>query len=723
MGAAFWLSVASPVGAQSSGEFALPEEIRRDGPNGAAIAQATRVGVPPRIDGRLDDEVWQLAAPLTDFRQRVPDTGAPASESTEARLLYDDQYLYIGIRCFDRRSDRLWAKGMIRDDLGFGDDAVTLLLDPNHDHRGGYIFAVSVHGSRTDGQLLGQSREEGYNIDWDGYWIGRSSRDEHGWSVEYAIPFKTLRFREQAVPVWSMIIRRHINRKNEESYWPYINRSGSIYRPADGGHLVGIQGVTPGRNVEVRPYALAGARRNPGTPASGLANESTGGVDLQYGVTSGLTASLTVNTDFAQVEADEQQINLSRFSLFFPEKRNFFLEGARLFDFGVAREAQVFFSRRIGLSENGREVPLAYGARLAGKTGPYSIGLLQMRSRADADRAPANSYRVARLRRDVLGNSRIGMIATDRSSHEGRDNRVVGVDASFLFWRYFQMTAFAAKSTTPGQAGRDVGTYASAGWNSDRWLFRASRLDTPENFNPELGFVRRRNVEDHLADFRFSPRPRIPHVRQVAVLSSLRYVQNQQGALETRERWGGFQVELHSGDKFTVGATESVEALDAPLPLARQITVAPGTYRTREWKAAFEPYRARKWQPAVTVTSGGFYDRHRTSIQLDGSYRPNAQWGLGVKAAVNLLDGREPIRTAVFTSRIEYSFSPALYVRSLLQWNSEMRSLGANLRLNLIHSRNSNVFLVYDETVDTARPQLHSRGRAVMAKFDYLFRF
>ena len=702
----------------------LPDEIQKDGPNGNFVACAVRVSTPPVIDGQLNDATWAHAMPINGFTQRVPKEGAPSSEKTEVRILYDDDNLYIGARCFDREADRLWSKGMIRDDLALGDDAVAVLLDPYHDHRGGYIFAISLNGGKTDGQLLGQSRREGYNIDWDGYWWGKSSWDETGWSAEFAIPFKTLRYKPQHYAVWSMIIRRHINRKNEETYWPSLDLSSTIYRPADAGHLVGLESVDPGVNVEVKPYVLAGIRHDGQQQLNGVDGTFDVGIDMRYGITSGLNLLMSLNTDFAQVEVDEEQINLTRNKLFFPEKRDFFLDGAREFDFGVAREAQVFFSRRIGLSDGGEPIPLVYGLKLTGKIGSYSIGALNTRTQK-TEEDPADTSSVLRLRRDIFTNSKIGLILTDRHSTSlGDFNRVVGVDADFLFHRYLQFRSFLAKSHTPARHKDDVSSYVSGGWENDRWLLRVSRLNLPENFNPELGFVAREGIKSHFGEFRFSPRPAVNPLRQVAALSTFRYVQNQQSRLETREWWTGFRVDLDSGDSFTVGVTQALEALDKPLRLTREVSVPPGVYGTREWKIIVSPYLARKWRPALTFAWGGFYNGTRKSLAFDGSYRLNGNWGFALGGILDFLDlpGRS-VSTAVLTTRIEYSFSPDLYIRSLMQWNSDTRQRSMNVRLNFIHNPGSDLFVVYNETVDKSGLQSEIRDRSLVVKFDYLLRF
>lgn len=700
----------------------LPDNILSDGPNARAVARAVRVAVPPVVDGRLDDAAWKEAIPIDKFTQRVPREAAPSSERTEAWILYDDKNLYIGVRSHDEEAGAVWAKGMVRDDLALGDDAIAVLLDPYHDHRGGYLFAVSAYGGKTDGQLLGQSREEGYNIDWNGYWIGKSSRDATGWSAEYAIPFKTLRFKASQSAVWSMIIRRHINRKNEESYWPFINRSGSIYRPADAGHLVGIDGVRPGKNFEMKPYTLSGIRRMRPVPAGRLAGDVEAGGDVKVGITSGLTLDTSFNTDFAQIEADEQQINLSRFSLFYPEKRDFFLENSRVFDFGIARETQVFFSRRIGLSDSGQEIPLVYGAKLTGKVGKYGVGLLNVRSQAAEDRS-ADTSSVVRIRRDLFGNSKIGMIFTDRQT-AATSNTVVGADLNLLLRRYFQVAAFAAKSDTPGRRGEDASWHVSAGWDSDRWLLRGSRLDVQTNFNPEVGFVRRRALREQLGEVRFSPRPQVPGLRRLSVLSTIRYTEGQRGGLESRQRWAGVQAELDSGDKFTAGVTDWYESLNTPLRLARDVTAVAGEHQWQEWMFQLEPYRARKWLPGVAVRTGGLYGWDRTAVEIDGGYRPTRSWGFGLKGALNFLslDGRF-VRAQALTTRVEYSFSPELYVRSLIQWNSDTRALNTNIRLHLLFSRDSSFFLVYNETTDANGARPVSRDRALVAKLSYLLRF
>ncbi len=366
-------------------------------------AIAVRTSARPVLDGVLEDSAWRAAIPFDQSFQSERHVGEPATERTEVRILYDEQNIYFGIRCYDSSPDLVVAKNMIRDGPLQSDDAVTILLDPLHDHRTAYTFGTNPNGMRTDANLLG-SAETDLNSNWDGVWHVSAHRDAEGWTAEFEIPLTTIRFHELAVQTWGLAVERRIARKNERSYWPFISNNSTFYRPPQAGHLTGLRGARPGKNVRLTPYVAGGLGRDFVAARTDRVREA--GFDVNYWPTPTVTTTVTVNTDFAQTEVDDVQINLTRFPLYYPEKRQFFLEGGRIFDFGP-EEAQVFYSRRIGLSAARQPVSVVAGGRLVGKIGPYAVGALVIRTAEESGTPSADAY-VVRTTRDVFERSRIG---------------------------------------------------------------------------------------------------------------------------------------------------------------------------------------------------------------------------------------------------------------------------------------------------------------------------
>ncbi|RPJ80346.1 MAG: hypothetical protein EHM13_12180, partial [Acidobacteria bacterium] len=380
------------------------------------------------LDGRLDEPDWETAEPITDFYQSQRNEGLPISERTEVRVLYDETALYVGFRCFDRSPEPTRARAMVWDDpRSEADDLVSFMLDSYHGHRTGIQFVTNANGMAVDLFQNGETADT-RNKDFNAVWESRGSRTPGGFEVEVKVPFKSLRFEPRGPDeevVFGIGFKRNIPRKNEESNWPFVSNDSTWYRPAELGHLRGLRGIRSGRSVEVRPSVLAG--RTSDLDLRTTETRKKGAVDVKWGVTSGLTADFTVNTDFAQEEADIQQVNFTRFSLFFPEKRQFFLEGEQMFQFGLPQRADLVFTRRIGLSGSGEAVPISYGTRLSGREGAYSVGAMNIQTRSSGETASRN-FTVVRLRRDVFARSNVGALFTNVQGKGGEFNKVFGAD-------------------------------------------------------------------------------------------------------------------------------------------------------------------------------------------------------------------------------------------------------------------------------------------------------
>ena len=472
------------------------------------VATAVRITDEITIDGRLEEKAWASAVPAADFYQWAR-PGLPASNRTEARFLYDDTNLYVGVNMWDKDIERR-VVNELKEDYAFRDtDGVSVVLDTLGDNRSGFTFGTNPAGARRDGQLF---NDGGLNQDWDGVWDVKVSIDERGWIAEYVIPFKTLRFNDDAVQEWGMNISRRVLYLSEEDYWSPVPTRYMITKVSMAGALQGLDNIHPGRNLTVKPYITAGVtqvRTAPGQMTTirsltGLKDYGSG-LDLKYGLTQSITLDATYHTDFAQVEVDQQQVNLTRFNLFFPEKRDFFLENAGTFAFGPGGNLVPFFSRRIGLSATGSPIPIAGGARITGKSGRYDLGGLAMRTESMTG-IPSNNYMVGRLKRNVLARSYFGAILTSRdSSIAGDHNRVYGADARFVFRDRLGFDSYMLRSDTPGRTGENLARRFEVGWRDNERVAVAQYNEVQENFNPEVGFIRRGNNSQYNLNLAYRP--------------------------------------------------------------------------------------------------------------------------------------------------------------------------------------------------------------------------
>ena len=499
--------------------------------------RATRITTPMVIDGRLDEPVYDQIRAITEFEQQAPKEGAPVSERTEAWIFYDDTNLYVACRCLDADPSRIVANDMRRDSLNLRqNDNFGVLLDTFHDRRNGYLFYVSPVGGMFDAAT---SDERVNNADWNTVWLAKATRSDQGWFAEIAIPFKSLRYRAGREQTWGIILRRTIRGKNEYAYITPIKPQwgvGAFFRSSAAATLIGLEAPPAAKNLEIKPYAISRLTTDMlARPAVRNDFDRDAGLDIKYGITKSLTADFTYNTDFAQVEADEVQVNLTRFNLQFPEKRDFFLEGQGTFTFGTVAGAgqtltgvtaasgasdapTIFYSRRIGLGASGA-VPIVAGARVTGRVGRFTMGALNIASDDDPlSRGTNTNFTVLRLRRDVLRRGTIGGLFTNRSVSVAAPggNQVFGADSSFGFYQNVYVSGYFAKTRTTGREGDDASYRGNFNYAADRYGFQADRTVVGDNFLPEIGFLPRRAFRRNFTAVRFSPRPKQnKRVRQV----------------------------------------------------------------------------------------------------------------------------------------------------------------------------------------------------------------
>ena len=721
--------------------------LTRDGAN--TTVRATRITTPIKIDGRLDESVYGQVPAITEYIQQEPHEGEPISERTESWVLFDDTNMYFACRCWDQHPERIVANDMRRDSTNLRqNDNFAVELDTFHDKRNGFLFYVTPVGGMFDATT---TDERILNGDWNTVWQAKVGRFAGGWMAEIAIPFKSLRYGPGRAQVWGINLRRTIRAKNEYAYitplkpqWGII----ALFRVSAAATLVGLEAPPPAKNLEIKPSAIsrvttdllaAPAVRNDFQPDLGL--------DAKWGLTKGLTADFTYNTDFAQVEADEVQVNLTRFNLLFPEKRDFFLEGQGLFTFGgvggsgpplpgasvssgASDSPTIFYSRRIGL-ESGRPVPIVGGGRLSGRAGKWSIGALNIASDRDsAVNVPRTDFTVLRVRRDVLRRSAIGALFTARSASglvPGASNELAGLDGNFSFFQNVYFNGYVAKSRTPTRDGKDLSYRGQFNYAADRYGVQLDRLVVSANFNPEVGFLPRSNFRRNFASGRFSPRPaRSTTIRKYTFETNFNYTTDTDNHLESREALGAFRIELQNSDAIHLEYFRDYEFLRRPFQLADTVRIPIGGYDFSHLRAAYSPGQQHRLSGTAAVDVGSFYDGTKKTASLQARLGVTAQLGVEPNISLNWIDRAGSLTTVTATgARTTFTMTPRMFVAALVQYASSTTSLSTNLRFRWEYQPGSELFVVYTEGRDTLPPTgrtaLESRGFVV--KINRLIRF
>ncbi len=703
-------------------------------PDGRVIVRATRITEPIRIDGRLDEAVYGEIPPVTDFIQQEPDEGAPATEKTEAWILFDDENIYVMCRCWDSNPGAIVANDMRRDSPNINThDNFGVQFDPYHDGRGANFFYVSPVGGVRDAAVV-DSRP---NNDWNTVWEWSASRFDEGWIAEIAIPFKSLRYGPGREQTWGIQVRRMIRSKNERVHLtrlPASWGSGAWNRMHLAATLLDLQAPRGSRNLEIKPYVISSLSTDTqAVPATRNEFRPDIGFDVKYGVTKGLTADFSYNTDFAQVEADEAQVNLTRFSLSFPEKREFFLEGSGLFTFGAvtgtsgADAPVIFYSRSIGLSR-GQALPVIAGGRLTGRAGAWSIGALNIEVDGDpALNAQRTNFTALRLRRSIFSRGSLGGIFTKRSvsTVAPGSNEVFGLDANFGVRQYVNFGGYVAQSRTKGLTGESLSYRGQFNYDHDRYGLELDRLVVEENFNPEVGFMRRRNFRRSYAQARVSPRTENhPLVRKWTFQAHLDYITDNDNRLASREARAEFQTDFHSGDSVTLAAVGSREIL--PQAFAIQgVRIPPGGYGFTTAVASYTAGQHHKISGTTSVQAGGFYGGRRQTVAFQGRVEISPRLGIEPNISRNWIDVPEgKFTTTVVGARTTLTITPRMFVAALVQYTSGASSLSSNVRLRWEYRPGSELFLVYTEGRSTLPVRgTELQGRGIVLKINRLFRF
>ena len=678
----------------------------------SAVARVALADGPSRIDGRLDEAAWARAEPIGPLTQSEPEEGAPPSEATEIRVLRDEHNLYLGVRCFDRDPSGIAATKIGRDAELEGDDHVLVVLDTFADRRNGFFFAVNPRGARAEGQIANNGEE--LNFDWDGIWDAAARVDGEGWTAELAIPFKTLRFKTD-LAAWGLNIQRYVARRQETDRWTSARRDVWISNLSEAGRLEGLDGARQGRGLDVRPYLSGGE-------ANGQGEWKVGG-DVFKNLTPNLTASLTINTDFAETEADDRQVNLTRFPLFYPEKRSFFLEGAGIYEVASLGNGNSdllpFYSRRIGLQQ-GEEVPILAGLKLSGRVERWNVGFLDVETgRVDELSLGRQNLLAARVSRNLFRQSFVGALVTHGNPSGAGANTLAGVDARFATSTFrggenlsLDLYAFVTDDEASGRKGHAWG--AKLDYPNDLWDVALTFKEIDDDFRPALGFVSRTDIRKTNAKADFMPRPGRLGIRQLFFEASVQYVTDTSG--RTLD-WMviaaplGFQTE--SGEEARLEWIPQFERLDEPFEIQPGIVIPPGDYRYTAWIAEAQTASRRRWVAEVEARWGSFYDGDLTRVEASLVLKPIPQLLLsagGEWSRGELPGGR--FTAKVVEGRLELNVNPNLGLANLVQYDSDSRELGFQSRLRWRIRPGSDLFVVFN------RGWVHEEDGAYRPTFD-----
>ncbi len=657
-------------------------------------ARATYTAEAPDIDGVLDEAFWQTIPVISDFVQREPVDGGQPSERTEVRIAFDEGHLYFGFVLYDSEPELIRRSILHREGRIDQDDHIWIGLDTYNDDRNAYLFEVNSFGTQGDALF----NDESMTLDdwnWEGVYRSEARITEEGWTLEVAIPFTTIRFSDVPAPEMGIAIRRAIRRKNEEVFWPHIPQEfrGGLTTVSRYATLTGLQDLQRGRYMELKPFGILGAQKRAGEDTDILDDV---GVDFKYAITSNLTVDLTYNTDFAQVESDNVQINLSRFSLFFPEKREFFLERAGLFSFGKSRDTEVFFSRRIGLTND-----IIGGGRVTGQVGPVSVGVLSLQTDDLSDGTtvtPGANNSVIRLRADVLPRTTVGGILTSLQNGDGH-NRVVGGDAQVRFWNSSQLSAWTA-SVWDSDSGHSSAGAVELNLQPRRWYsFTANYQSVDEDFSPSLGFVRRRDMVKYGGSGAWTPRfESSTWARSLVAALVVDRIDGQDGAQQSSSQLSHNMLSFQSGDWVSVNARRRFERLVVPSQIQGR-PLAADDYDFVAFDGSFRTNASRTFSGGANVSVGDFWNGSRTG------YGGSATWKTGpfltLTGSVNRNHIELPVpdgdfSTTVLSLDLLGAVSRDLFANALIQWDDVSKELQANIRIDWIHTPGSDLFLVID---------------------------
>ena len=721
--------------------------VSDDDLNDQKLLQAEKISGKIRIDGILNENFWKQAKFSSEFQQQEPGDGDPPSEKTEIAALYNDDYLYFAVKCFDSEPEKIIRTELRRDVFMDKDDYFEILLDTYHDKRSGFYFLFNPYGNKRDAKLDDEGRN--YNPEWDGIWECKAKIIDQGWFAEIAIPWKTLRFVEGEEIYFGANFGRMIRRKNEKLDWNHIPRNvgtWSIFKLTYAGHLGPFHNLKQGGNLEFQPFVVGGLQNDLQTDFDFLRNLDMG-LDAKMNITSNLVADLTFNTDFAQVEADQERVNLTRFSLYFPEKRDFFLEGAEIFNTsggsfrghrGMGGTPQIFYSRRIGIS-NGQQIPLWGGAKVTGKIGKYTIGVLDMQTREkkytfydEQTTVPSTNFGVFRLKRDLFTRSSVGILFTSKiEENNSRSNQAFAIDSRMGFSPTMSLTTLVASSNTSDESDKkNKMANASFNWRTDIYGAGLSFLDIQENFNPEMGFVRRKDVRKTSANIFYSPRSeRFKAVRKFSYSISGSYLTDQQNYLLERSVSASYRIFFENSARLMMRLAREYEYLPYDWEVRENIEVKEGIYQGYSFWAAFRSNEARPLNLALTSAVSHYYGGTRYSMSSGINWTGFSRFTLNSDLNFNQVELPDAsFHTFTVSNRLIYAFSTEAYIKAYIQYNSDRLRFDDRVKWNVnilfryIFRPGSDFYIVYNQEQLVGNNNDELTNRTLMAKVVYFWR-
>jgi hypothetical protein len=676
-------------------------QYTKNPPTGPSVV-AVRVDRAPKLDGTLDDEVWQSARPIMDFRQREPQEGEPATEKTEVRILYTRHAVYFGIHCFDSEPSRIIATELRRDVSQDLDDHFEILINSNYDRRTGYIFEINPLGTQSDGLVEEQSTSQNTDFDpgWDGVWTSEARITKDGWTATIEIPFSTLNFTQSIDVTWGLNLKRFIRRKNEEDIWAGFHRTFGITKVSEAGELTGITDIGSGRLFIIKPYGLLQYDQETGqNPAFPL----TGGLDIKYGIRSNMVLNLTGNTDFSATDVDQEQFNLTPFPIFIPEKRQFFLENAGIFSFDMGDQDLLFFSRQIGIdSVTGNQVPINGGGKLTGTVGRLQFGVMDVDTRSSGPNPYAN-YAVARLKETLWGGSYIGVMGIDKRSGDKQDsfNQTGGIDTRLVFLKDWFVDAHIAGTQTPGNPSGNSDLGASLSYRSN-WLDgTVERRKIGPNFNPEVGFIERNDANEFYGDLTLKVRPKVWGIRETQFEGFILHAPTTQNVVETQEWQNTFRADFDNGaytdddivDVFT-------QRITIPLHIYKDVFIPNGLYHFTRHQLTYGSPKDKRLTYNFFERFGGYYGGTLNEFRVQLNYRPTAKFSISASETwdrfrLSLPNGDFSVVLASLQSN--YSFNRFLTFTSVIQLDtSNTQAVSANLRLRYNYRPDSDLYIIYN---------------------------
>jgi hypothetical protein len=676
-------------------------------------AQASRVDQAPKVDGTLDDPLWQQATPIMDFLQREPYEGQTPTERTEVRILYDKHEVYFGITCFDSDPKGIVATELRRDVSQELDDYFEIIIDSSHDRRNAYVFQVNPLGTQRDALITEEQAAENGDGDpgWDGVWTSEARITKDGWTATVGIPFSTLNFMQSRDVIWGINFKRFIRRRNEEDLWSGWQRVYGAARIGQAGELHGISDIGSGRLFIVKPYGLTGFTHLPPSAAgTGLTPGTnpllTAGLDVKLGLRSNLVANFTVNTDFADADVDTQQFNLTPYKLFFPEKRQFFLENAGVFNFSMGGDSGngdlLFFSRQIGIDPiTGIEVPVNGGAKVTGSLGNFELGAMEVNTRQLGPNPSAN-YAVMRVKRSLWGGSYVGVMGIDKRSGNPLDsfNQTTGADTRLVFFNNLVVNGYAAQTRTPGFSSGQTNLGAGFDYQTN-WLevFAQHRKVGP-NFNPEVGFLGRTDCICDYVDVNFKPRPKIRGVRDLNFESFLFHAPDTHHVLQTQEWQGTFRIDFHNGAYSDDDLVDYfIQRLITPFNIYKNVFIPPGEYHWDRHQFTYGSSQSRRLMMNFFERFGSYYNGHLNEARIRATYRANERLSFSFSEEWDRF--RLPVPGGDFSVVVggfqtNYSFSRFLTLSALLQMDTaNTQAASANIRLRWNYRPDSDLYVVY----------------------------